>query len=290
MGHLTDASTRSEPGRVTRSEPVRATRSERVAAIPMEPCTANGGQPGGPRGVHGNPRDPSEAERKQRRRGRRRLEDVAHDLRDPLQTLRMAAAALSSTGLDEGQRDGLVSSVLRSAEMVQDMVLGLLEGDLAANGGRPLHVQPLEVQRFLEETRERFRLEAEQRNVTIDVELPPGPTLAVRADRSLLDRVLSNLIRNALAHSGCDRITLAAAQMPDGTLRCEVRDTGRGIPAEERARIFRYSRHEGDERQASPGLGLGIVKRSVGLHGGRVWVESEPGQGTTFYFTIPARG
>lgn len=242
----------------------------------------------------GNGGDPATAEKtageRAARRGRRRnLEAVAHDLREPLHTIRLAASALGEYRVvDDARRDRLMGAILRSADMMSDLIANLLEGDRYPGGWPALHPELVDLDAFLAQTRDRFRLEAEQRGVVLTTALPTGPPLRARADRGLLDRILSNLVRNALEHAGGDRVTLAAAAGGDGTVRLAVRDTGCGIPPQERKRLFRPTSSGPVERREGRGLGLAIVRANVELLGGRVWLESQVGQGTTFYFTIPA--
>jgi signal transduction histidine kinase len=101
--------------------------------------------------------------------------------------------------------------------------------------------------------------------------------------------VLSNLVANSLAHTergGAVRVTIA----PEGRMvRFEVSDTGSGIPAENLPHVFeRHWRSSASAKRGGSGLGLAIARGIVQAHGGQIWVESEPGQGATFRFTVPA--
>lgn len=242
--------------------------------------TGNGGDPAGADGLA--------TERATRRGRRRNLEAVAHDLREPLHTIRLAASALGEHRVDDSRRDRLMGAILRSADMMSDLIANLLEGERYPGGWPALHPELVDLDAFLAQTRDRFRLEAEQRGVVLTTELPPGPPLRARADRGLLDRILSNLVGNALEHAGGERVTLAAAAAGDGMVRLAVRDTGCGIPSEERQTILRLPSSGPVERREGRGLGLAIVRANVELLGGRVWLKSRVGHGTTFYFTIPA--
>jgi two-component system phosphate regulon sensor histidine kinase PhoR len=114
----------------------------------------------------------------------------------------------------------------------------------------------------------------------------------IRADREALRRALWNLLENAVKYSqGPARIRVEAAG-DDGQLTIRVRDEGIGIPAEEQERVFeKFYRGKSEQvtRVRGTGLGLSISKHLVEAHGGRIWLESRAGQGSTFFFSIPVR-
>jgi len=111
--------------------------------------------------------------------------------------------------------------------------------------------------------------------------------LVVNADASLLMRIFQNLISNALVHAPQGEIIIGARQTGgDGTVECRIDDNGSGIPPEQLGSIF--EKGETDQKaQGASGLGLPIVKTFVEAHGGTISVESEPGAGATFRFTLP---
>jgi NtrC-family two-component system sensor histidine kinase KinB len=123
------------------------------------------------------------------------------------------------------------------------------------------------------------------------LELEPVALLpAARADRQLVQRVLANLVANAIKHTPPGgRVTLSARRHGDRWLAVSVRDTGIGIPAELHAVIFEKFAQLGTANLQRRGTGLGLTfcKMAIEAHGGRIWVESTPGQGATFTFTLP---
>ena len=111
--------------------------------------------------------------------------------------------------------------------------------------------------------------------------------LVAYADASLLRRVFQNLIANAIAYTPRGEVVIAAREA-GGAVECSVRDNGEGIPADRRGAVF--DKHETDpDKDGGMGLGLAIVKTFVEAHGGVVTVESDPGVGSTFRFTLPGR-
>jgi signal transduction histidine kinase len=155
-------------------------------------------------------------------------------------------------------------------------------------GGKRLPIEPEQVQaaELLEEAKELFRAQATVAQVSMeyhcDKTLPP-----VHADRHRVLQVLSNLIGNSLKFTPPGgRITVSAKLREDEVL-FSIADTGPGIPREHLSDIFSpYWQAKRTERLGA-GLGLPIAKGIVEAHGGRIWVESEQGQGTQFYFTLP---
>jgi signal transduction histidine kinase len=181
-----------------------------------------------------------------------------------------------------------IETIEVSAKRMSRLIADLLDVT-RLEGGKRLPVEPESVKptELLREAQELFRAQATVAGVTMeydaDEQLPP-----VRADRHRVMQVLSNLIGNSLKftpHGG--RITVSA-KPHDGYVLFSIADTGPGIPSEHLSEIFsRYWQAKRTERMGA-GLGLPIAKGIVEAHGGRIWVESEQGRGTQFYFTLPA--
>jgi signal transduction histidine kinase len=135
------------------------------------------------------------------------------------------------------------------------------------------------------------KVPAEQLRLTLEVSVN-GALPEVEADQQLIQRVLANLVGNAIAHTPPGgRITLAARPEPAGHVTFSVRDTGQGIPLEQQQRIFeKFAQVEsGGTRRRGTGLGLTFCRMAVDAHGGRIWVESKVGAGSTFAFTLPVK-
>jgi signal transduction histidine kinase len=166
------------------------------------------------------------------------------------------------------------------------MLRDLSDAARAEGSGIELEVRPVPLRPFLAELLELSEgaLEAQRVENAVPQDVPP-----VLADPDRLDRILANLVGNALKYSR-DRVVVAAR--PDaGQVHVSVADRGPGIAETDLPRIFdryyRGQRHEGE----GLGLGLFIVRKLVEAHGGRIWAESRPGEGSTFTFTLPvARG
>lgn len=124
------------------------------------------------------------------------------------------------------------------------------------------------------------------------MEVDVDPSIAAVADVDGLSRIISNLITNAVKFSPPGSPIALRAVEDQGWVTVSVRDRGTGIPPDLQLRIFErfYQAPNQPVGRRGTGVGLAIVHRYVELHGGRIWLESEPGQGTTFFFTLPAGG
>jgi signal transduction histidine kinase len=184
---------------------------------------------------------------------------------------------------DREQVETIEASAKRMSRLIEDLL------DVTRlDGGKRLPIEPATVSptELLHEAEELFRAQAAVAEVTmaydVDPEMPP-----VRADRHRVMQVLSNLIGNSMKFTPAGgRISMRAKLVGEEVL-FSTSDTGPGIPREHLSDIFSpYWQAKRAERLGA-GLGLPIAKGIVEAHGGRIWVESEPGRGTDFYFTLP---
>jgi signal transduction histidine kinase len=212
---------------------------------------------------------------------------VSHDLRNPLSAVSLGASLLlMSDTLAEEDREQLDTIVL-SAKRMNRLIADLLDVTRLEGGKRlPIEMASVEPSDLLHEAEELFRAQAGAARVSMiyhaDEELAP-----VRADRHRVMQVLSNLIGNSMKFTPPGgRLDVRATRHGEEVL-FTVADTGPGIPKEHLNDIFSpYWQAKRTERMGA-GLGLPIAKGIVESHGGRIWVESEPGRGTQFYFTLP---
>ncbi|MFC2023395.1 ATP-binding protein [Chloroflexota bacterium] len=224
------------------------------------------------------------------RQRRELLADVAHELRTPLTIIQ---------GNLEGLRDGVYDATPDHVDLVLDETrkLSRLVDDLrlltlAEAGQLPLDFQPLDVHLLLEDVCDAFSHQSEESDILLEVD--SGESLpALFADSQRLGQVLGNLVANALRHTPSGGVVSlgAALQEGDGVMRLWVKDTGEGIPAEDIPRVFdRFWRGDPARTRGTgtgSGLGLAIAKSLVAAHGGRIWAESQVGEGTMVFFTIP---
>ncbi|HEX6159713.1 MAG TPA: ATP-binding protein, partial [Thermoanaerobaculia bacterium] len=213
---------------------------------------------------------------------------VSHDLRNPLNAVTLGASLLQMSETlsddDREQVDTIVLSGKRMSRLIEDLLdITRLEG------GKRLPIDParVEARDLFDESYELFRAQASAQSVTLQFHVAEGLP-AVHADRHRVMQVLSNLIGNALKFTPAGGIINARAEQRGDVVQFLVSDTGPGIPKEHLADVFSpYWQAKRAERLGA-GLGLPIAKGIVESHGGKIWAESEPGEGTRFYFTLPA--
>lgn len=212
---------------------------------------------------------------------------VAHDLRNPLNTVSMAVSLmLESTPPERVQERRQVEIVRRAADRMNRMIQDLLDVKRMESGRLSIDPQPESAAGLINDTIDMLRPLAAGSTIrletSIDDGLPP-----VLADSARIQQVLSNLVGNAVKFTPrSGRITVCAEHM-ETEVRFGVIDTGPGIPAEQLPHIFgRFWQARTSDRRGI-GLGLAIAKGIVEAHNGRIWVESHVGLGSTFYFTLP---
>jgi PAS domain S-box-containing protein len=208
---------------------------------------------------------------------------VSHDLRNPLHTITMAAGLLGES-ISEEKKQAQVSIIGRAARQMTRLIEDLLDLARIDGGGLGIAPETCDCAELVDSTLELLHPLAQSRSVELRGEARcAAPVLA---DRERVIQVFTNLVSNAVDHTAAGgRITLRAEEVP-GETRFSVRDTGRGIRAEDLPHVFdRFWRAQ--RAGTGAGLGLAIVKGIVEAHGGRIWVESEPDVGTTFFFTLP---
>ena len=216
---------------------------------------------------------------------------ISHDLRAPLAIIQghtqVLKRALEKAGIDGTERrsaDAVITGVQRMNAMIQDLV----DSARLEAGRLRLEKRPIGLRSFVLDLLERARgvLEVQR----IKVEIPPDVP-EVQADPDRLERILTNLLTNALKYSPPDTEVLIQARTVDHDVMTSVTDRGLGIAPEDLPHIFeRFYRVRGPRRPEGIGLGLYITRMLVEAHAGRIWVESEVGKGTIFYFTLPALG
>jgi PAS domain S-box-containing protein len=210
---------------------------------------------------------------------------LSHDLRDPLQSISAAAAALRLQGyaIESG---GDVECIARASAQMQRLVDDLLDVSTIEPGRLAIKREPVELRDLMVELRTIAAPRMRAKDARIEVELPADlPTLAV--DRHRVLEVLLNLVGNALKFGGPGVVVTLGAEREADAIRVWVRDTGKGIGPEHISRVF--DRFWRSDRREGAGLGLAIAKGIVEAHGGRIGVTSEPGVGSTFFFTLPVQ-
>lgn len=215
----------------------------------------------------------------------RELELSCEDLQQALDELPLnAEAALSLRGTIENGIGGALRYIGASVSKIERLIEALLL--LSRTGQQTYRLEQLDIRWLVESTVESSR----QAIQAAGAEVAIGPLPMAVGDMTAIGQVFSNLLDNAIKYlkPGCPgRIEIAGADGPAGP-RYWVRDNGIGIAASAHARLFQIFQRFHPQMADGEGIGLAAVKRIVERHGGQIWVESEPGSGSTFHFTLPA--
>jgi PAS domain S-box-containing protein len=210
---------------------------------------------------------------------------VSHDLRNPMQVLRAQAEILQRFA---GQPDAVrqsAATVRMSVQRMNALLQDLVDSVQSEDGQPYLERQPVALGPFLADLLERSQEVLEARRVKADI---PNDVPPVLADPNRLDRIVTNLISNALKYSAPGtEVRVDAATTAEG-VQVSVKDSGAGIAPDDLPHVFeRYFRARSPRTPEGLGLGLYITRMLVVAHGGSIRVESTPGEGSTFYFTLP---
>ena len=218
------------------------------------------------------------------------LTDVAHELRTPLSVIKGNLEALLD-GVYQPTDENL-SLVYDEVLLLERLINDLREVSLAEAGELRLDMSEVDIEDLVSQAIGFFKPQAEEKGVELSVEISPGAH-KVRGDQQRIRQVLHNLLSNALRHTpGGGKITVGVKTIvsPDPEVSVSVSDTGSGIAPEDLPHVFeRFYRGDPSRARRSGGTGLGLViaKELVEAHGGRIWIESMPGKGTTVTFTLP---
>jgi signal transduction histidine kinase len=214
--------------------------------------------------------------------------DVAHELRSPVTNLRCQIEALQDGLVTPGQES--LASLAEEVDLLATLIDDLQDLALAEAGQLALDPSPLVLAAEIDRAVSALRPRLLEKDLTIETDLPTDLP-DVHADALRLAQILRNLLGNALTHTPPGGTIRLRGRAVDHEVEVTVEDTGPGIPLEHLPFLFeRFYRTDPSRSRATGGAGLGlaIVKQLTAAHGGRVWVDSEPGRGATFGFTLPA--
>jgi two-component system sensor histidine kinase/response regulator len=206
---------------------------------------------------------------------------VVHDMR----SLLMGITAPLELAIElEDERVSLIGQAQRATARLNELMQLMLDVSRLESGGMPVHISDCELDKLARSVIDAISLRAGDRRLTLSA----SEAIHVECDSSLVRRILENLVNNALKFThggGTVGVSLAEA---DGVARVTVRDTGCGIPPDCHQKIFeKFGQVEGAGQRLGTGLGLTFCKLAVTAHGGEIGVESEMGQGSSFWFTLP---
>ncbi|MFA7261446.1 MAG: ATP-binding protein [Caulobacter sp.] len=218
------------------------------------------------------------------------LANMSHEIRTPLTSivgfsrLLVDQPDLSATSAQFARR------IVTATQSLLAIVNDVLDFSKLEAGQARIEPRPTDLASLIEDVAGLFESQAAEKGVALTVE-GPGASVWAEVDPDRLRQILLNLIGNAMKFTASGAVTVAAAWSPDTGLDVEVRDTGPGISAEDQAKLFRrFSQLDGSARRSTGGTGLGLAISSglVEAMGGEIGVESEVGQGSCFWFRVPA--
>ncbi|MDH3252145.1 MAG: HAMP domain-containing histidine kinase [Ignavibacteria bacterium] len=218
------------------------------------------------------------------------IANVSHDLRTPLASMQgyIETVLMKNESLSDEERSDYLKTILSSSERLTNLVHELFElSKLETNQVRP-HPEPFSLPELINDLTMKFSPQAEKLGVRLSATTQQGLPF-VRADIGLIERVLQNLIENAIKFTPRGGMVVVEAVRTDGKVLTRVRDSGIGIPDEELPHIFnRFYRARTKHDTPGTGLGLSIARKILELHGEEISVKSRMNEGTTFTFELPA--
>jgi signal transduction histidine kinase len=226
-------------------------------------------------------------------RSRREIEDArrqliaaaSHDLRTPLASLRLLVESIDDGVVTGETRDRYLAEIRTHVGVLSDLIDDLFELSRIEAGDISWTMRQVELNDLIGDTVAAMRAPAQERRVRIAAELPAGSVTA-HANAEKVQRVLFNLIQNAIRHTPADGSVTVRARMAGDGVEVEVADSGEGIAAGEGERVFdAFYRGDAARGEDGAGLGLAISRAIVEAHGGRIWLE-DGSPGTRVHFTL----
>ena len=217
--------------------------------------------------------------------------NVSHELRTPLAAIRASAETLQDGALEEPEAARqFLGRIYHNAERMSALVQDLLDLSRLESGEVNLNLSPVDVRRTIAEVVENYEEQARAKGVVLSAVIGEDGVEAT-ADEGRLQQVLSNLVENAVKFTPSGGEVHVDVERRDRWLEIRVADRGIGMASEDIPHVFeRFYKADRSQDQGGTGLGLAIAKHIVQSHGGRIWVDSREGEGSTFAFTIPAAG
>jgi len=211
---------------------------------------------------------------------------VSHEFRTALTGIQGYSELMSSEEVAPVEVKEFAGDINVVALRLNRMITEMLDLDRIESGRMAMHMAPVDLNRLLSDAVERARMTTEKHQIVTALD---GAVPLVQGDSDRLTQVVTNLLSNAIKYSPEGGQIVVTSRRDGANAEVSVRDHGQGIPAEFATRIFgRYERYDGGKRQpVGTGLGLAITQQIVQLHNGRIWVESKPGDGSDFKFTLP---
>ena len=224
------------------------------------------------------------------------LATMSHELRTPMNGVLGMAQLLLLPETGEAERRRYAQTILESGQALLGLLNDILDFSKIEAGKLELNPTPVHPQAILDDVQALFQEAAQRKSLQLTAVWQGPPSARYRLDALRLRQVLLNLVSNAIKFTASGQITVSGAEVQHATgtreLEFAVSDTGIGIDAEQQAKLFQpFSQVDNSltRQYQGSGLGLSIARRLVGLFGGQIGVESQPGQGSRFWFRLPAQ-
>ena len=216
------------------------------------------------------------------------IENVAHDLRTPIAVMQGYAETLltKQQPANDQEQEKYLHTILNGSKKLTGLITQLFEFSKLEADEVQLHKEPVQIAELIHSYIEDYHVLADKKHVELEMHCPSTPPV-IHADSSLVERVIQNLLDNALKYTPENGKICINVRHCDEQIQVSILDTGQGISEERQQEIF--SRHEKSKDSMGAGLGLAIVKKIVELHKGKISVKSTLGKGTEFEFSLPVR-
>ena len=214
---------------------------------------------------------------------------TSHELRTPLGLI-LGHATFLKEMIDEEHREPM-ETIIRNATRLKEIIESLTNVDNYESGVARIRQNTISISRIIKEVISSFQDMAASKNITLQADIKDDDLL-VEADANKITVAISNLVRNAITFTNEGGQVMVAVESVTGHVQVSVKDNGIGIPASDISHIFdRFFQVESHltRRHTGMGLGLSVAKSMIEMHGGRIWVESVEGEGSTFSFLLPLR-
>jgi PAS domain S-box-containing protein len=218
------------------------------------------------------------------------MNNISHEIRTPLNGILGFTEVLADPSLAPKDKDVYTAMLYNSSERLINTVTNFLDISLLTSGNQRVNKKQMSLNTLLQQVLDKFKSLSDQKNLVLSLELPFGENdIMIVSDKDLLEKILTQLTDNAIKFTSRGRITIGC-RINESELLFFVRDTGVGIHEQSRQQIFEYFMQENtasNRGYEGSGLGLTIARGFIGLLGGKIWMESEKGKGSIFYFSIP---
>ncbi len=219
------------------------------------------------------------------------LYTVTHELRTPLTSIRaLTEIVYDNPEMNEEQKLHYLGTVIRETERLSRLITKVLNLERYESGRQKLNMEPVDLNNLIIEVTDSFEVVIKEHRIQLKLRLPDSMIL-VQCDKELIRQVLINLISNAIKYVDDETGVIRIAVFPDiSELQVMVEDNGKGIQKELHDLIFDkffQARNQTLKKPEGSGLGLAISRKIIEMHGGKIWVESEPDKGSRFIFTLP---